>query len=172
MAQQRKSFNDWGLLPHQRPELRGECIVLTSEQLTLLIQETVRITLAEQGVKGHPSQSGRIYRKQMVEILGRVRYDEAVVNGWLFVDKHDPTKSNSKVFATRENWERFLKHHAYGKRKWPPWWPPVESMFIYYWVFKGKKVVRCRFEPGILVPLLGNSIHTLSLPGRRSRGTF
>ena len=103
------------LLPHQRPDLSGKYIVLTSKQLTQLIQETVRVTLAEMGVKGSPLQSGRIYRRQMVEIIGRVRYDEAVRRGWLIVQKHDPNKASSRVYATRESWERFLKRHTNWK---------------------------------------------------------
>lgn len=103
------------LLPHQRPDLSGKYIVLTSKQLTQLIQETVRVTLAEQGVKGNPIQSGRIYRKQMVETLGHRRYNEAVHQGWLIVHKHNPRVSNSKVYAPRESWERFLKRHTNQK---------------------------------------------------------
>jgi len=90
----------------------GTHIILTKEEHRETIREAVEITLAELGIKGSPLQSGRIYRRQMIETIGRVRYDEAVQKGWLIVHKHNPEASNSKVFATRGDWDRFLKRHT------------------------------------------------------------
>ena len=90
-------------------------ITLTQEELDYTIERSVTEVLAQLGVKGNPSQSGRIYRRQMVEILGRRIYDEAVENGWLVVHKHDPNKSNSRVYARREDWEKFLQKHRNAK---------------------------------------------------------
>ncbi len=78
-------------------------IVLTQEELVDIIQatikETVKDTLAELGVKMYPKQSGRIYRKQMINILGYRGFYEAIQKGWLHVQKHDPLKRNSRVYA-------------------------------------------------------------------------
>lgn len=94
-------------------------IVLTEDQLSAIIKatvkEAVKDTLAELNVKMYPKQSGRMYRRQMIEILGRVRYDEAVREGWLIVHKHDPLKTTSRVYARIEDWERFLKLHTNQK---------------------------------------------------------
>lgn len=90
----------------------SDTITMTKKELTDFTKGVVQITLAEMGVKGSPLQSGRIYRKQMVEILGYRGYHEAVNKGWLIVHKHDPNKTNSRVFAPRESWERFLKLHT------------------------------------------------------------
>lgn len=91
---------------------REDRITLTREELEHLAETVVMKTLAATGVKGTPIQSGRIYRKQMIEILGRVRYDEAVREGWLKVNKHNPLKQSSRVYTTTENWDRFLKLHT------------------------------------------------------------
>jgi len=90
----------------------SDTITMTREDLAGFAKDVVQTTLAELGVKGSPAQSGRIYRRQMVEIIGRARYDEAVRKGWLIVEKHNPKAPNSKVYATRENWERFIKRHT------------------------------------------------------------
>jgi len=102
------------LLPHQDPTFRDRYVVFTPGELNHYAEILVKATLAELGIKGSPIQSGRIYRRQMVEIIGRVRYDEAVRNGGLIIHKQNPNASNSKVYATRESWERFLKLHTNG----------------------------------------------------------
>ena len=83
-------------------------ITLTQEELDHTIEQSVERALAKLGVKGNPAQSGRIYRRQMVEIIGRRDYDQAVERGWLPVHKHDPNVVNSRVYARRDDWERFL----------------------------------------------------------------
>lgn len=94
----------------------SDTITMTREELQDTIKTTVKDTLAELNIKGYPMQSGRIYRKTMVETVGRVRYDEAVRKGWLFVQKHDPMKTTSRVYARREDWGRFLKLHTNKKK--------------------------------------------------------
>ena len=63
----------------------NQYIVLTQEQLVDIIQaivkETVKDTLAELEVKMYPKESSRIYRKQMIEILGYRGFYEAIQNG-------------------------------------------------------------------------------------------
>ena len=90
----------------------GTHITMTHEEFHQTIEDTVKTTLAELGVKGYPAQSGRVYRKYMVDVLGRGRYEEAINRGWLKVYKVDPEKSRSGVYTTREAWEQFLKLHT------------------------------------------------------------
>lgn len=80
--------------------------------LKQMIKETTEKTLSELGLKGYPHQSGRVYRQQMIQIIGLRRYTEAVEKGWLIVDKHNHNAVNSKVFARIEDWDRFLKLHT------------------------------------------------------------
>ena len=44
----------------------------------------------------------------MIEVLGVRTFNNAVQNGHLLVYKNDPLKRNSKVYAKRGDWERFL----------------------------------------------------------------
>ena len=90
-------------------------ITMTQEELDYAIEQSVTKALAKLGVKGNPAQSGRIYRQQMIEIVGRRAYEEALEKGWLIIQKHDPEKSNSRVYARRSDWERFIQLHTNQK---------------------------------------------------------
>jgi len=87
-------------------------VVMTEDQIKEILHTTVRntvhSTLVEMGLKSSSLQSGKIYRSEMVEIIGRRAFDQAVENGNLKVYKNDPLKRNSKVYAKRGDWERFL----------------------------------------------------------------
>lgn len=89
-----------------------EMAVMTKDQLKEILHTTVRntvhSTLVEMGLKSSSLQSGKIYRSEMVEIIGRRAFDGAVESGRLMIDKNDPTKRNSKVYARRGEWEKFL----------------------------------------------------------------
>ena len=61
------------------------------------------------GLKSSSLQSGKIYHTEMIEVIGVRSFNNAVMNGHLRVDKNDPPKRNSKVYAKRGEWERFLK---------------------------------------------------------------
>lgn len=85
-----------------------EVVVLTRDQLTRLVRNTIHGTLVELGLKANSQQSGKIYRRDMVKVIGRWKFDWAVREGHLIVYK-DKDARNSKVYAKRGNWERFLK---------------------------------------------------------------
>ena len=91
----------------------SEVIQISAAHLNDIIRQTAKETaeevLAQQGVKGSLKQSGRIYRKQMIETLGYRGYNEAVQKGWLRIQKHDPMKRNSRVYAKMSDWDRFIE---------------------------------------------------------------
>lgn len=84
-------------------------IVMTSHQLSEFGRNLVLTTLVEMGLKPHRLQSGRIYRSEMVEVIGRRDFDKAVREGKLLIHKTNPLKRNSRVYARRSDWERFLR---------------------------------------------------------------
>jgi hypothetical protein len=84
-------------------------IVMTSHQLAEFCRNTVHATLVEMGLKAHRIQNGRIYRTEMVEIIGRWDYDKAVREGKFLVYKKNPLKRNSRVYTRREDWDRYLR---------------------------------------------------------------
>ena len=89
-----------------------EMVVMTKDQyqeiLHTTVRNTVHRTLVEMGLKSSSLQSGKIYRTEMIEVIGVRSFNNAVMNGHLRVDKNDPSKRNSKVYAKRGEWERFL----------------------------------------------------------------
>lgn len=78
------------------------------EILHTTIRNTVHRTLIEMGLKSSSLQSGKIYRTEMIETIGRRAFDGAVESGRLMIHKNDSTKRNSKVYAKRADWEKFL----------------------------------------------------------------
>lgn len=90
----------------------SEVITIDADVLKATIRSTVKEavedSLAQHGI-GSPLHSGRVYRTQMIQTIGRVQFDEAVRNGWLHVQKHNPNYKNSKVFASRDDWDSFLE---------------------------------------------------------------
>jgi len=89
----------------------SEVIHMTTDELRDFARDVAISTVAELKT----TKSGRIYRRQMVEMIGRGMFDEAVRKGWLMVFKHDPNKANSKMWARIEDWDRFLKIHTNRK---------------------------------------------------------
>ena len=89
-----------------------EMVVMTKDQykeiLHTTVRNTVHTTLVEIGLKSSSLQSGKIYRHEMVKVIGRWAFDQAVADGHLKVFKNDPYKRNSRVYAKRGDWERFL----------------------------------------------------------------
>ena len=90
----------------------NEMVVMSKDEYQEIMHTTVRNTvhrtLVELKLKASSLQSGKIYRSDMIKVLGRWEYDRAVENGHLRVFKNDPTKRNSRVYAKRAEWERFL----------------------------------------------------------------
>ncbi len=90
----------------------NEMVVISKDEYQEIIHTTVRntvhATLVELKLKASSLQSGKIYRSDMVKVLGRWAYDQSVSNGQLRVYKNDPYKRNSRVYAKRADWERFL----------------------------------------------------------------
>jgi len=89
-----------------------EMVFMTKDQykeiLHTTVRNTVHSTLVEMGLKASSLQSGKIYRSEMIKVIGRRAFDQAVENGHLIVQKNDPLKRNSKLYAKRGEWERFL----------------------------------------------------------------
>jgi|GEM_PF-6838092 len=96
-----------------------EMVLMTKDQyqeiLHTTVRNTVHRTLIEMGLKSSSLQSGKIYRSDMIKVIGRWAVDSAIRNGQLRVNKNDPTKRNSKVYAKRGEWERFLKWNVNKK---------------------------------------------------------
>lgn len=84
-------------------------IEFSEENLAEFTREIVSIVLAEIGFKPHPFQSGKIFRTEMIKVIGKRGYDKAVSNGNLVV--HKDGENTSKVYAKRIDWERYLKLH-------------------------------------------------------------
>ena len=85
------------------------------EILHTTVRNTVHSTLVEMGLKASSLQSGKIYRTEMIEVIGRKTFDKARRNGHLLTYKNDPSKRNSKVYAKRGDWGRFLKWNVNKK---------------------------------------------------------
>jgi len=87
-------------------------VVLTEDQyreiLHTTVRNTVHSTFVEIGWKASSFQSGKIYRTEMLEVISVREFNNAVENGHLRTFKNDPTKRNSKVYARRGDWEKFL----------------------------------------------------------------
>lgn len=94
----------------ETPEMK--LVVMSEDQYKEVLNTTVRNavhrTLVEMGLKASSLNSGKIYRSEMVETIGRRAFDQAVENGHLRTYKNNPTKRNSKVWSKRGDWERFL----------------------------------------------------------------
>lgn len=86
-------------------------ISMTKEELVDIIQSAVNSTLANMNLKASGLNSGRIYRQEMIRILGsRSRFENARRTGQLKVFKDG--NRTSKVWSRREDFERFLKLHT------------------------------------------------------------
>jgi hypothetical protein len=86
-----------------------ETITMKKSELAEFGRNLVLTTLVEMGLKPHRLQSGRIYRSEMVEVIGRRAFDKAVREGKIIVWKLNPLKKNSRVYARRSDWEKFLR---------------------------------------------------------------
>lgn len=92
----------------------SEVITMTKEELAEFGKGIVKNTLVEMGLKGSSLRSGRIYRQEMIEILGsRSMFDRAVERG--FLEIHKDGGNTSKVWARRGDWELFIKLHTNKK---------------------------------------------------------
>jgi len=86
-------------------------ITLTRQELVDIIHDTVKSTLAHVNLKASGLNSGRIYRQEMIRILGSPsRFENARRRGQLKV--HKDGNRTSKVWARREDFKRFLKLHT------------------------------------------------------------
>lgn len=88
-------------------------ISLTRDDLVDIIQGTVKNTLIEMGLKANSLQSGRIYRQDMITVVGKSKFEHARRNGMLPTFKDG--ENNSKVWARRSDWETYLKLHTNQK---------------------------------------------------------
>jgi len=88
-------------------------VVMTVEEFQAhndkLIGDTVEVTLEKIGYNVTSWASGRVYRTEIVEAIGRREFDRAVRKGRLHPKKNNPLKRNSKVYVRREEWERYRK---------------------------------------------------------------
>lgn len=86
-------------------------IILTKRELREVMKSVVHETLIDLKLKPSRQLSGRIYRQDMIQILGSERqFNNAVKGGYLKVKK-GPGRT-SKVWASRDDWERFLKRYV------------------------------------------------------------
>jgi hypothetical protein len=98
---------DYKIILKHQPD--NKTIEFSEENLAEFTREIVGIVLAEIGFKPHPFQSGKIFRTEMIKVIGKRGYDKAVSNGYLIV--HKDGENTSKVYAKRMDWERYLKLH-------------------------------------------------------------
>jgi hypothetical protein len=94
-------------------QLTSNTIVFTKENLVEFGRGIVHNTLIEVGLKPHTLQSGKIFRTDMIIILGVRGYNKAVESGKLIVKKDG--NRTSRVYAIRQDWERYLKIHLNQK---------------------------------------------------------
>lgn len=80
---------------------------MTDLELTDIITNTVHATLCQLGLKASSLNSGRIYRSDMVKVIGRRNFEQAVDRGQIRVSKGD--HANSKVWTKRSEWDAYLK---------------------------------------------------------------
>lgn len=93
----------------------SEIVTMTRKDLDYALEEAAFRALRRAEFMKKENQSGRIYRKKMISIVGRSMFEQAARNGWLMVHKHDPKKANSKMWARIEDFENFLKKHTKQK---------------------------------------------------------
>lgn len=92
-------------------DAKGNRIELTSEEFYSAIESAVCSTLANLDLKASGMRNSRIYRQDMIKILGsRRRYEVAVNSGLLPIQKSG--NRTSKVWTRRSDFERFLKLHC------------------------------------------------------------
>jgi len=87
--------------------------VLTREEIEDMIEGTVIRTLVHMGLKGSSLRSGRIYRQEMIQVLGVRKFEKARFSGQL--KTHKDGHNNSKVWSRREDWEQYLFLHTNKK---------------------------------------------------------
>ena len=94
-------------------------VIMTEDQyrevLHTAVRNTVHRTLVEVGFKATSFRSGKIYRSDMIKVIGVRAFNDAREKGHLKVYKNNPTKRNSKVYAKRGEWDRFLKWNVNKK---------------------------------------------------------
>lgn len=88
-------------------------ITLTSDQIEQLGESIVQRTMVNMGYKPRAFQSGRIYRQEMLEVISIRQFEKARITGKL--KTHKDGSRNSKIWARREDWERYLKYHTNRK---------------------------------------------------------
>jgi len=88
-------------------------IQMTREELADFGENIVHNTLVSLKLKPSRLSSGRIYRQDMIAIIGERRFEKARREGYLPTQKDGPR--NSKVWSRREDWERFLAMHVNQK---------------------------------------------------------
>ncbi|OFY61621.1 MAG: hypothetical protein A2Y71_03020 [Bacteroidetes bacterium RBG_13_42_15] len=87
----------------------GQLIVMTSGQLAAFGRSIILVTLKEMGLKTDKLMSGRIYKAEVVpEVIPEREWQHAVRSGKLRVWKNDPLKRNSKIYARRSDFDKYI----------------------------------------------------------------
>jgi len=77
-----------------------------------LTSKIVVKTLSQLGLLSSKYSNPRVYRTEMVKMIGRRAYDNAVRDGKLHPFKEDLNRKTAKVWVERKEWDKFLKLYA------------------------------------------------------------
>lgn len=88
-------------------------VTLTSDQIEQLGEAIVQRTMVAMNYKPSQFHSGRIYRQEMLEVISVRQFEKAKINGRLKC--HKDGSRNSKVWARREDWDKYLRDHTNKK---------------------------------------------------------
>lgn len=92
---------------------RNAVYQLTGEQIEQLAESIVHRTMVNMEYKPSQLHAGRISRQEMLQVISVRQFEKARKTGRLRCHKDGP--HNSKVWASRSDWQQFLKLHTNKK---------------------------------------------------------
>ena len=81
-------------------------------ELEELISKIVIKTLSSLGFLATKHSNPRVYRSDIVRMIGRRAFERAIEEGKLHPVKEDLGRKTAKIWVDRREWERFLKCYA------------------------------------------------------------
>ena len=77
-----------------------------------LISEVVVEVLSRLGFLATKQSNPRVYRSDIVRMIGRRSFEKAVEQGKLHPQKEDLSRKTAKIWVDRKEWDHFKKTYA------------------------------------------------------------
>jgi hypothetical protein len=81
-------------------------------ELEELISKIVIKTLSQLGFLANKQSNPRVYRSDIIRMIGRRAFEKAIEEGRLHPVKEDLERKTAKIWVDRKEWERFMKWYA------------------------------------------------------------